>query len=330
MNNARLYTLDSIPEELHRKMNDSVIRNFGTIEGFNSVYYGKIRNGKTSSAVRDMLELLDRGEIVVSNIALRWQGFDEYSSPKIRWVRWLSGRTDFYKYEKSNFVYIQPQDLIDNKGDFTMSVLNKMVGVHFFFDEAQWILNSMEKYSPDDPLMVDKLKLVLHGGHYCRSLNIITQRPSNITKNVRSQIHIWYRCEKRLDIGNYMIIQKWTIEDMKDDLPVEYVEKRDKDGEIIQKRVPAGKCKSYFINKRHDKAFKMYDTHAMRSSDAFYPFPDYVKTHKTRKAMIFDMVRGWMPRRAKVARLEQPQSLTRALPVRSESVISRFVKKTPT
>jgi len=142
--------------------------------------------------------------------------------------------------------------------------------VHLFIDEGQWVLPSMDKTWSDE--QVAKMKLVLHGGHYCRSLNIITQRFQNISKNTRSQINYWYRCEKRFDAFGFMIFSRFCIEDMKDDEPVEY----DEEGRLC------GKVKNYFVNKKHDPVFKAYNTHAMRAKDAVVMVPEFDVYETTR------------------------------------------------
>ena len=224
---------------------------FTPTEGINACYYGKVRNGKTRNATADILELLKRGEVVYANWNIEFNDYDERKVFGIVMASFFFGRRNFFKYKKDNFHYFKPDDI-------DVIFLSRLVGVHIFIDEGQWIFNSHIRDKADDEETIAKRKLILHGGHYCRSLNVITQRPSNILKDVRSQINIWYRCVKRLDFSNFMIFQRWAIEDMKDDLPVEF----DKDG------APLGKCKTYFVNKKHDPVFASYNTHAMRAENA--------------------------------------------------------------
>lgn len=244
---------------------DEIIKFFPLVEGRNAVYYGKTRNGKTRTATADILDLLDRGEVVMANWEINWQGFDERSSSKIRWVSFFSRRKQFFIYKKENFIYMNPTDLITGKGKFTIDYLKSLVGVHLFIDEGQWVLPSLERTL--SPELLAKMELVLHGGHYCRSLNIITQRPQNISRNTRSQINIWYRCVKRIDMRWFIIFQRWEIEDMSasDDMPIEFEDTED------GRKVPNGLCETYFANKRHDRVFEAYNTHGMRQKNAIYP-----------------------------------------------------------
>jgi len=53
---------------------------FAPVEGLNAVYYGKVRNGKTYAATADIIELLQRGEIVYANWNISFEGFDERES----------------------------------------------------------------------------------------------------------------------------------------------------------------------------------------------------------------------------------------------------------
>lgn len=282
------------------QITDQIYELFKPVEGKNAVYYGKTRNGKTRTATADILELLKRGEVVYANWAINFEGFDERDDFRIRMVNFFFGRTKFFVYHKENFHYISPDELIEGNGVINVKFLDRLVGVHLFIDEGQWLFNSMEKYNPNDEEIVAKARLILHGGHYCRTLNVITQRPQNINKNIRSQINIWYRCVKRLDFGNFMIFQRWEIEDMKDDLPVETISKHDREGKLIRD-IPNGICKNYYVNKKHDPVFKAYNTHAMRGADSIVVRPDfdvYETTKLDRLAML--MGRYW-PRKATMA-----------------------------
>jgi len=285
--------IEQVPEE--------VFNRFAPVEGVNCVYYGKVRNGKTRTATADILELLRRGEIVYANWMIDFKDFDERSSFAISLVSFLFGRRYYFKFKKENFHYVAPQDLIDNKGEVNIAFLGRLVGVHLFLDEAQWILNSMERYNPDDPAMVAKLKLILHGGHYCRTLNVITQRPANITKNIRSQIHFWYRCVKRFDAFGLMIFQRWCIEDMKDDMPVEF----DKDEETGKER-PLGELKTYWVNKRHDPVFAAYNTHGMRGEDAIVKPPEFDVYELGRWDRFKQVVGFVLPRRKRPRKASAP------------------------
>lgn len=264
---------------------------FEPVEGFNTVYYGKIGNGKTRNATADILDLLKRGEVVYANWNINVEDFDERSSLEAVWAKFVGGRKYFYNFKKENFHYIDPQKLIDNIQNNNIAFFNKLVGVHIFIDEGQWIFNSLERYDPNDEEMVDKLKLILHGRHYCRSLNIITQRFSNISRNMRSQVSVWYRCVKRFDMFGFMIFQRWSIQDMKNDEPVEFVSEYDKDGKLVRD-VPNGDLKTYFVNVRTDKVFSSYNTHAMRSDDAVVVYPKfdaYISTKKERAFLLFKL-----------------------------------------
>jgi len=218
---------------------EEIMSLFRPVEGINTVYYGRVRNGKTYSATADILELLQRGEVVYANWSIDFTGFDERDSFGINLVKFVFGRKRYYKYDKSNFHYFHPDDI-------DVAFLGKLVNVHLFIDEGQWIFNSHIK--DQDP---EKRRLILHGGHYCRTLNVITQRPVNIFKDIRSQISIWYKCEKLFSIGNFILFRRQPYEFMKDDIPDE--------------EQPSGRPKIYVGD---SKIFKAYNTHGMRREDA--------------------------------------------------------------
>jgi len=189
---------------------DEIIDFFRSGEGFNCVYYGRVRNGKTYAATADVLALLERGESVFANWNIQWDGFDERTSFRHVFLKWFFGRPLFFNYKPDNFHYFSPDDV-------DVAFLGRLVNAHIFLDDGQWLLNSHDKMI--DP---EKRKLILHNGHYCRSLNIITQRPINVFKDMRSQVHIWYHCEKILS-WPFILFARTAHEDMKDDLPNEEI-----------------------------------------------------------------------------------------------------------
>lgn len=258
-----------------QKITDEIYDMFEPSEGFNCVYYGKIGNGKTRNATADILELLQKGEQVYANWIIDFNGFDETTDKRTIFYKFFGGRHNFFKFDKSNFHYLDYDLLINKKTELEqIEFLNKLVGAHLFIDEGQWIFNSLERATSNDESSIAKTKLILHGRHYCRSLNVITQRATNVHKNIRSQVHIWYRCVKRLQFLNWIIFERWAIEDMKDDMPVEFITKYTRDGQPI-KDTPNGKRKTYFVNTLTDKVFPAYNTHAMRAKDAIEIKPKF-------------------------------------------------------
>jgi Zonular occludens toxin (Zot) len=241
---------------------------FSPVEGVNTVYYGKVRNGKTYAATADILDLLAQGEVVYANWNIKFEGLDERKSFLRVFVKLISGNRYLYDFKSSNFHYL---DVHDPK---FITDINNLVGVHLFIDEGQWIFNSHSKI--DDP---EKRRLILEGGHYCRTLNVITQRPQNILKDIRSQIHFWYKCEKVFSYGKLLRFIKWQIEDMKDDLPLEPED---------HKKLPPRKA--YWGKK---SVFNSYNTHGRRSEDAKLVTPDFeVYDYKPldKIALLFDML----------------------------------------
>jgi len=227
-----------------------IIELFSPQEGLINCYYGKVRNGKTYSATADIIDLLNKGEIVYANWHVDWEGKDERKDKLLVLFRLLLNRKLFFVYKKENFHYFSPE----LEPTETVRLLNKLVGVHIFIDEGQWVLNSHVR-NPDP----EAQRLILTNGHYCRSLNIITQRPTNVFIDMRSQVHRWHKCQK---IWKYPLRFKRTIiEDMKDNQPDEDEEK--------MKKYPR---KYYWARKKIKKA---YNTHAFRGKDAHQPENNY-------------------------------------------------------
>jgi len=260
--------MNGIPQEV----TGEILNLFKPVEGQTAFYYGRIRNGKTYSATADILELLKRGEVVYANWKLNLDDFDEREHFGTALMKFVFGKKLFFKYKKENFHYFSP-DSID------IEFLGKLVGVHLFIDEGQWIFNSHTRDKSDDPIAIAKRRLILHGGHYCRSLNVITQRPVNIFKDVRSQIHIWYKCEKLLSFGRFILFRRQSYEFMKDDLP-------DEDQ-------PTGRPKIYVAD---PKIFEAYNTHGMRREDAIERIANFTAYELTRWQQLKMLLSRLLPR----------------------------------
>lgn len=237
-------------KELQQKLrgypvsSEAFLSSFVGREGENCVYFGQVGNGKTLMATMDIIELLKQGRVVYANWQIDFSTYDERDDFRVVLAKWLFFRSEFYTIYKDNFHYISP-DNID------VVLLARLDDVDLFIDEGQWIFNAHLKASGDDPIELAKRRLVLHGRHHCRSLNVITQRPINIMKEIRGQVTYWYKCVK-VRTWPWLIFAKYTYWDMNsENLPV------DKEDEPI-------KPKMYWPSKW---VLNAYNTHAMREDD---------------------------------------------------------------
>jgi hypothetical protein len=229
--------------EEHQKRNQEILDLFRPEEGTIGFYYGKVRNGKTYAATADIWDLLRKGEVVIANWLIDFKGFDERTSFSRAFFKFLTFRKYYFDYKPDNLYYFPP----DSERLPLVKKLRKEVGVHIFIDEGQWVLNSHHKTVDED-----SQKLVLTNGHFCRSLNIISQRPGNVLKDYRSQVTFWYRCQKIIS-WPVLIFKKTIIEDMIEDYPDEESDEN--------------KTKVYFADKF---ILNSYNTHGMRDADAIY------------------------------------------------------------
>jgi len=190
---------------------EEIYKYFEPEEGFNTVYYGKIGHGKTRNATADIIELLKRGEIVFANWKINFEGFNEMEDKKVVFAKFLGGKKKWFKFDKSNFYYIDPQNLIENKEGSNIHLLARLVGAHLFIDEGQWIFDSYEgtKFSKE------KRRLILHTRHLNRSLNIISQRTQAIQVSARGQVNRFYKIEKKMQ-WPFLIFKRTEYQDMAD------------------------------------------------------------------------------------------------------------------
>jgi len=265
-----------VTSEAEKKVTE-IFERFREEEGTINFYYGKVRNGKTYAATADILGLLRRGEVVIANWNVNFQGFDERTSFWHLFFKTVAGKRYFYNFKPGNFYYFPP----DADRVPLINKLRKEVAVHIFIDEGQWILNSHDKTRDDNAQ-----KLVLTNGHYCRSLNIISQRPQNVKLDYRSQVNFWYKCEKKLS-WPWVIFQKTIIEDVKaDQVP-------DEEHESNTRQV-------YFASR---SVFNAYNTHGFREHDATYRQRDMDVYSLNFAAKIRAMLMALWPARRGRARL---------------------------
>lgn len=213
---------------------------FRPFEGSVNMYYGRIGSGKSYSATSDVLELLEKGQVVYVNWPINWEGYDqrEHFWPSL--FNFIFFKKSFYNFPKDNLKFFRTEDV-------TIEFLSALKDCHVFIDEGQWLLDSRSR------LNKDWRKLILHTRHANRTLNIISQRTNAIEVSARGQVNVFYKCEKKLT-WPWLILRRYEYQDMKND-DVD-------DGETAE---PIS-IKTYFARK---KVMNAYNTHYLREGEDF-------------------------------------------------------------
>lgn len=227
---------------------------FPAPEGAIQLIYGKIRNGKSTHAVRRMFDDLFNGMVVYSNIKLNLDGieFDERQRLIIATLGLVPLRKRFFVFSKENFHWFNPLTgicdgnyVFDPKSrDSEIEWLNSLTDCRIYYDEGHWLLDSYESTKAS----LDKRKLVTESGHLGRTLILISQRTQSIHVNARGNVNQFFRCSKHRKLGliPYLLVEEF--QDMK--------------GTDVDEEADPVSTTQYFRNGRY---WGLFDTHYLRA-----------------------------------------------------------------
>lgn len=167
-------------------------------EGELNQYYGRIGNGKTYIALRDILNDLNYGLIVKCNFPIIWDGYDERKSRLKNLLKLLGLKRNFYVFPKGNLQYFDITKEWANKQGYTdfHHWFSKQTSCRIYIDEGHLVYDSYQLAKMD----LDKRVAILDTRHYDRSVSIISQRASAIHAVLRGNVNRFFKCEKILDI----------------------------------------------------------------------------------------------------------------------------------
>jgi len=175
---------------------------FEAPEGSVELIYGRIRQGKSTHAVRCMYNDLNEGRVVYSNLLLDLssESFDQRDSFEHNFLRVLFGKKRYFVFEKKNYHYFNPvTGVCDGVQVFNPDIkgaevewLNKLTDCTVYYDEGQWLLDSYESTFAS----VAKRKLITETGHMNRKIVIIAQRTQSVHVNARGNVNIFWKCKK--------------------------------------------------------------------------------------------------------------------------------------
>lgn len=235
-------------------------------EGIVNMYYGRIRNGKNFNATMDLLNDLMSGQVVYANWIVKWEGYDERRKFLPRFWYFLKRRNFVWVIPKENFHFVDTRDpyniKIDGKewsqkmtfrnkegNSYTQVVhdiwnwIGTITSATIYLDEAHKFFDS---YAGTRLPMEQRLN-VLSTGHFDRTINVISQRPTAIHVVFRGNVNVFYKCEKIFDYFGIRIFRKSEYQDMVD-------ETVDEEQDAISTH--------YYLGTK--KRYAMYDTKYMR------------------------------------------------------------------
>jgi len=227
---------------------------FQAAEGMVQLIYGRIRQGKSTEAVRRMYESLTNGRVVYSNLRLDLSSviFDDRLDITILGRSLLSQERRFYHFEKANYHWFDPTTgMCDGKRVFDpkkkgdeIRWLNNLTDCEIFYDEGQWLLDSYEKTDAS----VEKRKFITETGHMNRLIVIIAQRTQSVHVNARGNVNQFFRCQK---IRKFLFFRAFLIEEFQDMKGTDV----DEDAEPVSRS-------TYYVNKKY---WELFNTHYLRN-----------------------------------------------------------------
>jgi len=180
-------------------------------DGEISLIYGRIGQGKTTHAVRLMLQALENGRAVYSNIKLDLSTieFDDRKSLWRSFVYFVTFQKRYFVFPKENFHYFNPDNF---EPEEMVEYLANLTDCDIFYDEGHWLLDSYQ----GTKISKSRRKLVLEGRHFGRCLYLITQRPTAIAVSARGNVNRFYKCQKLVS-SPFLVLMVQEFQDMENE-----------------------------------------------------------------------------------------------------------------
>jgi len=227
---------------------------FKAEEGMVQLIYGRIRQGKSTEAVRRMYESVTNGRAVYSNIRLDLSSvqFDDRLDIGIVTGNILRLSPRFYKFRPENFHWFDPttgycdgKRVFDpNKKGDEIRWLNSLTDCEIYYDEGQWLLDSYESTFAS----VEKRKFITETGHMNRLIVIIAQRTQSVHVNARGNVNQFFRCQK---ITKWMFFRAFRVEEF-----------QDMKGNDVDEDADPVSVQEFLVNKKY---WKLFNTHYLRA-----------------------------------------------------------------
>jgi hypothetical protein len=226
---------------------------FEAPEGSIELIYGRIRQGKSTHAVRCMYNDLVEGRVVYSNLLLDLSGetFDQRNSFEQVFYKTLFGKQRFFVFDKKNYHWFNPTTgecdgvkVFDpEKKGAEVKWLNTLTDCSIYYDEGQWLLDSYEATNAS----VDKRKLITETGHNNRKIVIIAQRTQSVHVNARGNVNIFWKCKKQ-GFFFWQALMVYEFQDMK--------------GQDVDEDTDPVSIQRYWASTRY---WRIFNTHYLRA-----------------------------------------------------------------
>jgi hypothetical protein len=243
---------------------------FDAAEGSIELIYGRIRNGKSTHAVRLMYTALKEGRVIYSNLLLdlSQENFDQRDAFEQVFWKLFFGKKRYFVFDKRNYHWFNPTTgecdgkvVFDpNKKGDEIAWLNTLTDCEIFYDEGQWLLDSYEMTN----VSVAKRKLITETGHNNRKIYIIAQRTQSVHVNARGNVNIFWKCKKQ-NWFFWSLLVVYEFQDMK--------------GQDVDEDAEPVSVQKFWSSNQY---WRMFNTHYLRagkprSQEVYFKAYDYTR-----------------------------------------------------
>lgn len=201
-------------------------------------YFGKMRQGKSLLMVKEILSLLNKGEVVYSNLKINWKGYND------SWWRILLHKltlVPIIEYPATNLRYFRSWDDVAEVKDCTIAL-----------DEGWLHFNSYQR------LHIDQQRRLLQSGKRRMDFLYTAQRPLQTDINMRWNTDVFIEAKKYTIFGFNIHRYKWY--DLKEDDSNAILDKvrevQHKDGSVT--KIDMALSSAFLFNPK--KLYNAYDT----------------------------------------------------------------------
>jgi hypothetical protein len=148
-------------------------------------YFGRLGSGKTYAMVRDILDFLEKGHVVYTNIKIDWDGYEEKVTPLRKFLYRIGKKKYFVRYPKSNLRYIATDEQFHER-------FEKLKDCIVALDEAYVLFDSYQMTK----MPLRQRMAILHTRKARRSILYTSQRITSVHKELRNMTNVFYQCDK--------------------------------------------------------------------------------------------------------------------------------------
>jgi len=153
---------------------------------------GKVKNGKSLLATKLAWEDLMRGQVVIANWPIFWEGYDERNNWWKLFLHLIRWKKVLLTIPKDNFIYLDPHQPLE----MILARIAMTTDAKLYLDEGHRYFDSYVKTT----MAMENREIALLTAHFDRTITIISQRPTAIHATLRGNVNRFFKVVKTLPI----------------------------------------------------------------------------------------------------------------------------------